>query len=262
MDPLPGGPDLRPILATWSGPTPDSSSRRYDRGSDTHQGDDGPQHVYFVTGTDTGVGKTFIASALLRAARARGLTCVGYKPIAAGANLQDGSLVNEDALELIEAAATELGYETINPVVLRPAIAPHIALAQTGRQVTARELAAACPEGAAFTLVEGAGGWFVPLNERETLADVCSALGAKVILVVAMKLGCLNHALLTADAIERAGLELAGWVANSPGDPMPFLTENLDTLRDRLPGPCLGVVPQVDSPEDSAQFLDLGPLCR
>ena len=222
----------------------------------------GHNNVYFVTGTDTGVGKTFIASALLRAARARGLTCVGYKPIAAGATRQDGALVNEDALELIEAAATELGYETINPVVLRPAIAPHIALAQTGRQVTARELAAACPEGAAFTLVEGAGGWFVPLNERETLADVCSALGAKVILVVAMKLGCLNHALLTADAIERAGLELAGWVANSPGDPMPFLTENLDTLRDRLPGPCLGVVPQVDSPEDSAQFLDLGPLCR
>ena len=218
--------------------------------------------IYFVTGTDTGVGKTFIASALLRAARARGLACVGYKPIAAGATPQDGALVNEDALELIDAAGTELDYTTINPVVLRPAIAPHIALAQIGRQVTARELAAACPEGAAFTLVEGAGGWFVPLNPRETLADVCVALNAKVILVIAMKLGCLNHALLTADAIERAGLDLAGWVANSLGEPMPFLTENLATLRERLHAPCLGTVPHVDSPQDAVRFLDLGPLCR
>ena len=217
----------------------------------------GQDNVYFVTGTDTGVGKTFIASALLRAARARGLDCVGYKPIAAGATLCDGVLVNEDALELIAAAETDRDYTAINPVVLEPAIAPHIALAQTGRQVTAAELAAACPEGVAFTLVEGAGGWFVPLNDRETLADVCVTLGAKVILVIAMKLGCLNHALLTADAIESAGLKLAGWVANSPGDPMPFLAENIDTLRQRLPAPCLGAVPHVRSPDDAVRFLDL-----
>ena len=219
----------------------------------------GNDNVYFVTGTDTGVGKTFIASALLRAARARGLTCVGYKPIAAGATVQDGELLNEDALELIEAAGTELDYADINPVVLRPAIAPHIALGHVDRHVSARQLAEACPE-AAFVLVEGAGGWFVPLNERETLADVCAALGAKVVLVVAMKLGCLNHALLTADAIARAGLTLAGWIANSPGDPMPFLAENIDTLRERLPGPCLGIVPHVDSPEDAVRFLDLESL--
>ena len=220
----------------------------------------GHDNVYFVTGTDTGVGKTFITSALLRAARARGLACVGYKPIAAGATLRDGALRNEDALELIAAAQSEHDYADINPVVLRPAIAPHIALAQIGRHVSARELAAACPE-AAFTLVEGAGGWFVPLNERETLADVCTALGAKVILVVAMKLGCLNHALLTAAAIKRAGLDLAGWVANCFGDPMPCLTENVDTLRQRLPGPCLGTVPHVGGPQDATQFLDLDPLC-
>ena len=221
----------------------------------------GHNNVYFVTGTDTGVGKTFITSALLRAARARGLTCVGYKPIAAGATLRNGALQNEDALELIAAAQSEHDYADINPVVLRPAIAPHIALAQIGRRVSARELAAACPE-AAFTLVEGAGGWFVPLNERETLADVCAALGAKVILVVAMKLGCLNHALLTAAAIKRAELDLAGWVANCLGDPMPCLTENVDTLRQRLPGPCLGTVPHVGGPQDATQFLDLDPLCH
>ena len=221
----------------------------------------GHNTVYFVTGTDTGVGKTFIASALLRAARERGLMCVGYKPVAAGATLRDGTLKNEDALELISAAQTKREYADINPVVLRPAIAPHIALAQIGRRVSARELAEACPE-AVFTLVEGAGGWFVPLNERETLADVCVALGAKVILVVAMKLGCLNHALLTAAAIKRAGLDLAGWVANCIGDPMPCLKENVDTLRQRLPGPCLGTVPHVSRPEDAVPFLDLDPLCR
>ena len=218
-------------------------------------------NVYFVTGTDTGVGKTFIASALLRAAKARGLACLGYKPIAAGATLRDGTLVNEDALELIAAAGTDRDYADINPVVLRPAIAPHIALAQVGREVTARELAAACPKGAEFTLVEGAGGWLVPLNDRESLADVCADLGAKVILVIAMKLGCLNHALLTAEAVKRTGLELAGWVANCPDEPMPFLTENIDTLRQRLAAPCLGTVPRVASPHDAVEFLDLGPLC-
>lgn len=220
----------------------------------------GQENVYFVTGTDTGVGKTFIASALLRAARERGLACVGYKPIAAGATMRDGILVNEDALELIAAADTDQDYADINPVVLEPAIAPHIALAQTGRHVTAAEVAAACPQGATFTLVEGAGGWLVPLNERETLADVCAALGAKVILVIAMKLGCLNHALLTAEAIRGAGLDLAGWVANCPGDPMPFLSENIDTLHQRLAAPCLGRVPHVASPEDAEWFLDLGLL--
>ena len=126
----------------------------------------GQDNVYFVTGTDTGVGKTFIASAILRAAKARGLTCIGYKPIAAGATFKDGKLLNEDALELIEATGAESDYADINPVVLRPPIAPHIALAQVDRLVTARDLAEACPRGAAFTLVEGAGGWFVPLNER------------------------------------------------------------------------------------------------
>ncbi|MDE0453205.1 MAG: dethiobiotin synthase [Gammaproteobacteria bacterium] len=217
----------------------------------------GQDNVYFVTGTDTGVGKTFIAGAILRAARTHGLTCVGYKPIAAGATPRDGALVNEDALQLIEAAGTDTDYAEINPVVLRPAIAPHIALGQVDRLVTAGELAEACPKGAAFTLVEGAGGWLVPLNERETLADVCAALSAKVILVIAMKLGCLNHALLTADAIENAGLKLGGWVANSPGDPMPFLAENVETLRQRLAGPCLGVVPHLDRPEDAVRYLDL-----
>ena len=163
---------------------------------------------FFVTGTDTAVGKTFIASALLRLARDRGLRCIGMKPIAAGCRLEAGTLRNDDALALISASATTLNYETINPVRLEPPIAPHIAAAQAGRTLSAADLTAQCRAVAAqdvdFVLIEGAGGWLVPLNDTETLADVCIEMRAPVILVVGMQLGCLNHALLTTAAIAGA----------------------------------------------------------
>ena len=218
---------------------------------------------FFVTGTDTGVGKTFISCALLGLARERGLRCLGMKPIAAGCRLETGRLVNDDALALISASATTLDYETINPVSLAPPIAPHIAAARAGRTIRATDLTAHCRAVAArdvdFVLVEGAGGWLVPINDTETLADVSVELRAAVILVIGMRLGCLNHALLTAAAVERAGLELAGWVANSVRETMPCLDENVDTLRTRLEAPCLGVVPHLGPVEPSAAqpFLDL-----
>ena len=221
---------------------------------------------FFVTGTDTAVGKTFISSALLRLARNRGLRCIGMKPIAAGCRLEAGTLRNDDALALISASATTLSYETINPVPLEPPIAPHIAAAQAGRTLSAADLTAQCRAVAAqdvdFLLIEGAGGWLVPINDTETLADVCIEMRAPVILVVGMQLGCLNHALLTAAAIEGAGLELAGWIANSVREAMPCLDENVATLRTRLRAPCLGVVPHLGPVEPSAAqpFLDLGPL--
>ena len=221
---------------------------------------------FFVTGTDTAVGKTFITSALLGVARGRGLRCIGMKPVAAGCRLEAGSLRNDDALALISASATTLDYETINPIALEPHIAPHIAIAQAGRTVHATDLTAHCRAVGAqdvdLVLIEGAGGWLVPLNDTETLADVCTELQAAVILVVGMKLGCLNHALLTAAAIEQAGLDFAGWVANSVTGAMPCLAENVDTLRTRLRAPCLGVVPHLGSVEPSAAqpFLDLNPL--
>ena len=221
---------------------------------------------FFVTGTDTGVGKTFIATALLRLANERGLRGVGMKPIAAGCRLEAGTLRNDDALALASASAITLDYETVNPVALAPHIAPHIAAAHAGRTVRAMELAAHCRTLAGqdidLLLIEGAGGWLVPINDTETLADVCIELQAAVILVVGMKLGCLNHALLTAAAIERVGLDLAGWVANSVTTAMPCLTENVDTLRTRVQAPCLGVVPHLgDAGPSAAQpFLDLDPL--
>lgn len=168
-----------------------------------------PSKPLFVTGTDTEVGKTCICIALLRVARAQGLHSSGFKPVATGCTLENGEWRSDDALELIEMAGSDLDYATINPVALEPAIAAHSALVQVGRRVSAAELARHCrriaSEGADLVRVEGAGGWLVPLNSRETLTDVCIALEADVILVVGMKLGCLNHALLTVAAVESAG---------------------------------------------------------
>ncbi|MCY4015295.1 MAG: dethiobiotin synthase [Gammaproteobacteria bacterium] len=222
---------------------------------------------YFVTGTDTEVGKTVIAAALLSLARDRGLRCVALKPVAAGCSRENGQLVNDDALQLIAASGTDLDYGTVNPVALEPAIAPHIAADQTGIELSAGQLSAHCRAALAgdvdFAIVEGAGGWFVPLNVTETLADVCLDLGARPILVVGMKLGCLNHALLTAEAIAQAGGEMAGWVANCPQPEMPFFEENVATLREHLSAPCLGVVPHLGpaaSPQAAALHLDIRPL--
>ena len=222
---------------------------------------------YFVTGTDTEVGKTLMAAALLSLARQRGLRCAALKPVAAGCSRENGQLVNDDAVQLIAASGSDLDYRTVNPVALEPAIAPHIAAEQAGVELSAAKLSAHCRGALArdidFAIVEGAGGWFVPLNASETLADVCLDLGAHAILVVGMKLGCLNHALLTAHAIAEAGGELAGWVANCPGPEMPVFEENVATLRERLSAPCLGVVPHLGaaaSPQRAASHLDIRPL--
>ena len=217
----------------------------------------------FVTGTDTDVGKTFVATALLRLARSRGLRCVAVKPVAAGCEWRDGELVNDDALALLAASESGQGYRAVNPVALEPAIAPHIAAAEAGASLRVEDLAARCRETLTaehdFALIEGAGGWLVPLGDGATLADLCVALEARPVLVVGMKLGCLNHTLLTVAAIASAGLDLAGWVANSPGPPMPRLEANIATLRERLNAPCLGVVPHC-SPAEAQRHLDIEPL--
>ncbi|MEQ9462308.1 MAG: dethiobiotin synthase [Haliea sp.] len=219
--------------------------------------------TFFVTGTDTEVGKTAVSCALLHAARARGLTTAAVKPVAAGCDA-DGH--NEDALALQAAMTLELPYAQVNPVALQPAIAPHIAAAQAGRSLSADRLAGLCRgvmhSGADLVLVEGAGGWRVPLGPRETLADVAVGLGVDVILVVAMRLGCINHALLTAEAIRADGLRLAGWVANQPGAAMACHAENLDTLQRLLPAPLLGELPFI-APFDAqtaSQYIDLPKL--
>ena len=217
----------------------------------------------FVTGTDTGIGKTLVASALLVLAARRGLRSLGLKPLASGADATADGLRNPDALALQALASERLPYAEVNPVVLQPAIAPHIAAGDAGVKLDARGLAGACRAVLArphdLAVIEGAGGWRVPLNARETLADVARLLDCPVVLVVGMRLGCINHALLSAEAIRADGLVLAGWVANALEPDMPRLADNLATLEQRLGAPCLGRVPHLApvSPEAAADHLRL-----
>ena len=216
--------------------------------------------AFFITGSDTGVGKTLVATGLLLAARRRGLRTLGIKPVSAGCETREGRLVNQDALELQAAATVALDYRAVNPVALEPFLAPHIAAAQAGIELTAAELAEHVTSlrriEADLMIVEGAGGWLVPLNAHESMADVCRDLDMPVIIVVSMRLGCLNHALLTAEAINQAGLRLAGWVANSAEPEMVVLEENLQTLQSRLHAPLLGRIPFMGAEFAAADIVD------
>lgn len=208
---------------------------------------------FFITGTDTDAGKTVAACTLLEAFRQRGLRTIALKPIAAGCEEIDGLLCNSDALALQQAMTEDLPYEQINPIALKAAIAPHIAAQLEDRRLQASRIAGLI-RGAAMTpadvvLVEGAGGWLVPLNERQTLADLVRELQLPVILVVGMKLGCLNHALLTARAIYQDGLRIAGWIANCVTPEMEQLDANIETLQSMLSAPCLGVIPHQCPPD-------------
>ncbi|MBC9744629.1 dethiobiotin synthase [Pseudomonas syringae pv. syringae] len=222
--------------------------------------------AYFITGTDTDAGKTTVAAGLLHAARMSGLSTAAGKPVASGCFVTPQGLRNPDALALLAECSVELDYAEVNPLALEPAIAPHLAAREAGvaltvdsvlqpmRQMLARQ--------ADFTLIEGAGGWRVPLSGQSTLSDLAIALDLPVILVVGVRLGCINHAVLTAEAIARDGVRLAGWVANIVDADTSRLEENLATLVERLPAPCLGRVPRLNeaSAENVAQYLDLKVL--
>lgn len=203
----------------------------------------------FVTGTDTGVGKTVVTAALLRRLADRGVRAVGLKPVASGCTVTGpgGALRNDDALELQASAAGPLPYADVNPYAFAPAIAPHLAAREAGRPVELAELLAwyrRVTAGAGFALVEGAGGWRVPLHPRGFLSDLPEALGLEVILVVGLRLGCLNHARLTAEAIAASGrCRLAGWVANGIDPGFERRDENLGTLADLLGSGPLAVLP-------------------
>lgn len=200
--------------------------------------------VYFVTGTDTEVGKTWVSCRLLEAAREAGLSCYGLKPVAAGCEETGDGLRNEDALALMESSSVKLPYDQVNPVALREPMAPHIAADREGRNLSLSRLTgfvrgAMMTHKADLILIEGAGGWRVPLNDREMLAGIAREMELPVILVVGMQLGCINHAVLSAEAIRNDGLELAGWVANYLNGPMTVGAENLATLKAMLPAACL-----------------------
>lgn len=201
---------------------------------------------FFVTGTDTGVGKTWIAVALIQTLKQRGLSALGMKPVASGCEPADGELRNHDALLLQANASFLVPYRTINPYSFAPPIAPHIAAEQAGIRIsleTIRQSYNTLHSQADCVVVEGVGGWEVPLNPEQRVSHLAITLGLPVILVVGLRLGCLNHALLTHAAIKRSGLSCAGWVANQIEPDYTCLSENVRTLRDTLDTPLLGLVP-------------------
>lgn len=207
--------------------------------------------AYFLTGTDTEVGKTLIAAALLRAAAAQGLRALGMKPVAAGGA--------EDVDALVAAGNVAAPRDCVNPYLLREPLSPHLAARRDGVAIDIEHIARCFGElrgRADFLIVEGAGGFRVPLSDAHDGADLAARLGLPVILVVGLRLGCLNHALLTGEAIRARGLRLAGWVANQVDAQMACVEENIETLRTRLAAPLLGCVPH-QAQSDAARVASL-----
>jgi len=217
--------------------------------------------AFFITGTDTDAGKTSIAAGLLCAAKQQQRSTLAMKPVASGCEMTAQGLRNSDALALIAQSTILRPYAEVNPYAFAPAIAPHIAAQEAGVELSVADLYRTAQlilqQQADFTLIEGAGGWRVPISATEFLSDFAIALQLPVILVVGVKLGCINHALLTAQAILSDGLELAGWVANVVDPNCARLAENLTTLQQLMPVPYLAEVPylSVASAESMAEYL-------
>lgn len=219
----------------------------------------------FVTGTDTEVGKTRVSAALLHWLSQQGLVAAGFKPVAAGTTLINGTRVNEDVRLLREASSTVVTDAEVGPFQFDAACAPHVAAALEGRVI---DLGAILGAGRTlrarsdFIVVEGVGGFCVPLGPDWDSSHIACGFALPVVLVVGLRLGCLNHALLTVQAIQARGLALAGWIANTIDPDMAFLDHNLATLRHELDGrlqvPCLGVVPWLEDARPSvvAAHLD------
>ena len=216
-------------------------------------------HTVFVTGTDTGVGKTLITQALLQKLRAEGHSAAGFKPVASGAARSGQGLRNDDALALQAASTPGLRYEEVNPWCFEPAIAPHLAAREAGVEISLAALDAAHRHLANrhdWVVVEGAGGWLVPLGPQHSFADWVGRHDWPVILVVAMRLGCINHALLSAEAIRRR-TRLLGWVANVLPPAQERLRDNIDTLCAQLDAPLLATVPAGATAAEIAGLLNL-----
>ncbi len=217
---------------------------------------------YFITGTDTGCGKTEVTLALMYLLRAGGERVLGMKPVAAGCVPTPEGLRNDDARRILAAGSQPVSYREINPYAFEPAIAPHLAAARQGETIRIDPLTdafRALAQRADRVVVEGVGGWRVPLGPDGGVSDLAARLALPVILVVGLRLGCINHALLTAEAIVADGLTLAGWVANRVDPGMAAPEENLATLEQMIPAPCLGRFPYLDpvSPDLLASHLRL-----
>lgn len=221
---------------------------------------------YFVTGTDTEVGKTVASSALLQAANRAGYRSAGYKPVASGSDMTADGLRNSDALALQQNSGVALSYAEVNPYTFAEPTSPHIVSEDEGRPIEATTLSAGLEiltQKADWVLIEGAGGWFTPLSSTYSFADWVQAERLPVILVVGVKLGCINHALLTAQAVKQAGLSLVGWIANDVIPQGSRHAEYMATLTRLLPAPLLGEIPYLQhGPEgaDLGQYLDIKVL--
>ena len=206
---------------------------------------------FFVTGTDTGVGKTLVTAALLRRLRESGVKVAGMKPVAAGAKSGPEGPANDDALLLQAESSTRHPYAIVNPWLFTPAIAPHIAAADAGIAIDTARIVSACEvlrASADVVLAEGAGGFLVPLDAHRSFAELPGLLGMEVLLVVGLRLGCLNHAYLTRDAIAARGYRLAGWIGNSIDPAFARRDENIATLTAGIAAPCFGIVPWMKNP--------------
>ncbi|NVD96615.1 dethiobiotin synthase [Massilia sp. BJB1822] len=224
-----------------------------------------PRFSCFVTGTDTEIGKTLTSAAMLYALARSGARACGMKPIAAGAELRDGRLHNDDADMLAAAGNVAMLPELTTPFMLKEPAAPHIAAALEGVTIDPVPILAAYLEIAAATdatVVEGVGGFRVPLNDDYDSADLAQQLNLPVVMVVGMRLGCISQALLTAEAIAARGLKLVGWVANALEAEMSFFDENIAALEARLGAPLLGRVPRLEQPTAAAaaEYLNFTSL--
>lgn len=222
---------------------------------------------YFITGTDTGVGKTLIACALIRAFVQQGRRVAGMKPVAAGAELGADGLANDDVDQLLAAGNVAVPRSLANPYCFAPPIAPHLAAREAGCEIALEQVLSAyraLARLADIVVVEGAGGLLVPLNASEDTAELARRLSLPLILVVGMRLGCLNHALLTVEAAHARGLRVAGWVANHVDRAMNRADENVKALAERIGAPCLGRIAFTQSPDARrvALLLDVGALAQ
>ena len=219
----------------------------------------------FVTGTDTDAGKTVVTASILRMWSHQGYRCAGMKPVASGFHMMDGEYVNADIEAIVEASPDKLPMETINQYSFVPPIAPHIAARESGCVIDSNLIVRRYSEFEGKVdraVVEGAGGWRVPLNwpktdssKCETIASLAKKLNLPVVLVVGMKLGCINHALLSAEAVLADGVQLLGWVANAVEQNFARAEENLETLHRLMPAPLLFQVPYLSSESDMRTFV-------
>lgn len=218
----------------------------------------------FVTGTDTEIGKTLVSSAFLQLLGREGARTLGVKPIASGAAERNGRLHNEDVDALARHSSVQVDQEKLTPYLFREAAAPHVLAEKMGMSLDPRLIQQNIQKlngQADYMIVEGVGGFMLPLGQGRTGEDLAQALQLPVVLVIGLRLGALNHALLTVQAVRASGLPLLGWIANCIDSEMAYIEENLQTLHDYMPGPCLGVIPRLDSSDlderihQAAQYL-------